>query len=206
MLTGANVARLAGFIVALAAVLMTPALIHPQTQAIANTTTVALPPVIPGPAPPDTAILARDYGAKERLWAQRQHIRQARKAEAARRERARERAREAQRAATKDHPATHTAVLSGSWETIVRALTDAGSASCAIEIFTRESGGNPHAENPSSGAYGIPQALPGSKMASAGADWADNPVTQIRWGLDYMTATYGSACGAWAYWQAHGAY
>ena len=56
-----------------------------------------------------------------------------------------------------------------------------------------------------SGAYGIPQAWPASKMASAGADWATNPVTQVKWMLQYVRK-YGSACGAWAYWQAHGRY
>jgi hypothetical protein len=61
----------------------------------------------------------------------------------------------------------------------------------------RESRWNHVAENPSSGAYGIPQALPGSKMASAGDDWATNPETQIRWGLGYIDARYGSPCAAW---------
>ena len=56
------------------------------------------------------------------------------------------------------------------------------------------------------GAYGIPQALPGSKMASAGADWATNPVTQIRWGLGYIQDRYGSPCGAWGHSQSHGWY
>ena len=63
----------------------------------------------------------------------------------------------------------------------------------------RESGWNVYADNPSSSAYGIPQALPGSKMASAGADWATNPVTQIRWGLGYIQDRYGSPCGAWGH-------
>ena len=70
----------------------------------------------------------------------------------------------------------------------------------------RESGWNPFADNPTSSAYGIPQALPGSKMASAGADWATNPVTQIRWGLGYIRDRYGSPCGAWAHSEANGWY
>ncbi|MDK7123234.1 lytic transglycosylase, partial [Pauljensenia sp. UMB6358] len=55
---------------------------------------------------------------------------------------------------------------------------------------------NPYAANAWSGAYGIPQALPGSKMASAGADWQTNPATQITWGLGYIAGRYGTPCGA----------
>ncbi|MCC9306472.1 hypothetical protein LN042_05000 [Kitasatospora sp. RB6PN24] len=62
------------------------------------------------------------------------------------------------------------------------------------------------ATNPSSGAYGLPQALPGNKMASAGADWQTNPATQLRWALQYMNQTYGSPNAAWAFWQVHHAY
>ena len=69
-----------------------------------------------------------------------------------------------------------------------------------------ESGWNVYASNPTSGAYGIPQALPGSKMASAGADWQTDAATQIRWGLGYIQSTYGSPCGAWAHEQADGWY
>jgi hypothetical protein len=75
----------------------------------------------------------------------------------------------------------------------------AGQFSCLDSLWERESGWNPAAENPSSGAYGIPQALPASKMASAGADWATNAATQIRWGLSYIKSTYGSPCSAWAH-------
>ncbi|GAA4711916.1 lytic transglycosylase domain-containing protein [Nocardioides conyzicola] len=77
---------------------------------------------------------------------------------------------------------------------------------CLDSLWMRESGWNPHADNPSSSAYGIPQALPGSKMASAGADWATNPATQIMWGLGYIQDRYGSPCGAWAHSQARGFY
>lgn len=73
------------------------------------------------------------------------------------------------------------------------------------DLWTRESGWNPTAAN-ASGAYGIPQALPGSKMASAGADWQTNPATQIRWGLGYIKGLYGSPCGAWSHSQATGWY
>ncbi|RZU50231.1 hypothetical protein EV385_1997 [Krasilnikovia cinnamomea] len=68
---------------------------------------------------------------------------------------------------------------------------------CLDKLFKRESGWNHHAENKSSGAYGIPQALPGSKMKSEGADWEDNPATQIKWGLGYIEGRYKTPCGAW---------
>jgi hypothetical protein len=71
---------------------------------------------------------------------------------------------------------------------------------CLKDMWDRESGWVYDAENPS-GAYGIPQALPGSKMASAGADWQTNPATQIKWGLGYIKAIYGDPCKAWAFWQ-----
>lgn len=68
--------------------------------------------------------------------------------------------------------------------------------SCLDALWTRESGWNVYATNASSGAYGIPQALPGYKMAEAGADWRTNPVTQITWGLNYIASTYGTPCAA----------
>ncbi len=77
---------------------------------------------------------------------------------------------------------------------------------CLDSLYTRESGWNIYADNPTSSAYGIPQALPGSKMSSAGADWATNPVTQIRWGLGYIRDRYGSPCGAWGHSQSYGWY
>jgi hypothetical protein len=77
---------------------------------------------------------------------------------------------------------------------------------CLDSLWTRESNWRVNADNPSSSAYGIPQALPGSKMSSAGADWATNPVTQIRWGLGYIEDRYGSPCGAWGHSQSRGWY
>jgi hypothetical protein len=74
------------------------------------------------------------------------------------------------------------------------------------KIVEHESGWNVTATNSSSGAYGLVQALPGSKMASAGSDWKTNAKTQIKWGLDYMNARYGSPVGAWSFWQSHGWY
>jgi uncharacterized protein YabE (DUF348 family) len=77
---------------------------------------------------------------------------------------------------------------------------------CLDLLWERESGWNHQAANPSSGAYGIPQALPGSKMGSAGSDWATNPATQIEWGLGYIADRYGSPCGAWSHSESVGWY
>ena len=76
---------------------------------------------------------------------------------------------------------------------------------CLVSLWNRESGWRYNAGN-ASGAYGIPQALPGSKMATAGADWATNPATQIAWGLGYISGRYGSPCGAWGHSQSTGWY
>jgi len=76
---------------------------------------------------------------------------------------------------------------------------------CLVSLWDRESGWNTHAANPS-GAYGIPQSLPGSKMASAGPDWQNNATTQIKWGLGYIRDRYGSPCGAWGHSQSTGWY
>ncbi len=78
--------------------------------------------------------------------------------------------------------------------------------SCLQPLWNAESGWNVYASNPSSGAYGIPQALPGGKMASAGPDWQTDAATQIRWGLGYIQSVYGSPCGAWSHEQAYGWY
>src|SRR5580693_8111556 len=67
---------------------------------------------------------------------------------------------------------------------------------CLYDLWQQESGWNVYAENPS-GAYGIPQSLPGDKMASAGADWETDPKTQIIWGLGYIKSVYGTPCAAW---------
>ena len=77
---------------------------------------------------------------------------------------------------------------------------------CLVALWNKESHWNVYSNNVNSGAYGIPQALPGSKMASAGADWATNPATQITWGLGYITGRYGTPCGAWGHSQSSGWY
>ena len=76
---------------------------------------------------------------------------------------------------------------------------DSDQYSCVVTLWERESNWRVNAHNSSSGAYGIPQALPGAKMASEGEDWLTNPETQIRWGLKYIAGRYGSACGALAH-------
>lgn len=77
---------------------------------------------------------------------------------------------------------------------------------CLVALWNKESGWRVGAYNAGSGAYGIPQALPGSKMASAGADWETNPATQIAWGLGYIGGRYSSPCGAWSHSQSTGWY
>ncbi|MBO4257494.1 transglycosylase SLT domain-containing protein [Streptomyces griseorubiginosus] len=87
-----------------------------------------------------------------------------------------------------------------------RMIPNAAQYNAFNNIVAHESGWNVTATNSSSGAYGLVQALPGSKMASAGSDWKTSAKTQIEWGLQYMNSRYGSPAGAWAFWQANGWY
>ncbi|MDT0327932.1 aggregation-promoting factor C-terminal-like domain-containing protein [Nocardiopsis lambiniae] len=77
---------------------------------------------------------------------------------------------------------------------------------CLEPLWEKESNWNHTAQNPGSGAYGIPQSLPGDKMASHGDDWRTNPATQISWGIDYIKGRYGTPCGAWSHSQANNWY
>jgi hypothetical protein len=77
---------------------------------------------------------------------------------------------------------------------------------CLDKLWDRESGWNAHASNSSTGAYGIPQALPGDKMASVASDWKTNAATQIKWGLGYIEGRYSTPCGAWSHSQSTGWY
>jgi hypothetical protein len=77
---------------------------------------------------------------------------------------------------------------------------------CIKSLFDKESGWNRYAKNPYSPAYGIPQANPGSKMASIASDWRHNPDTQVRWGLKYLKSRYGSPCGGWSHFKRYGWY
>jgi hypothetical protein len=174
-----------------------------------------------------SAQIAARFEAATRLDAVRTEVAQARRAEllAARRLASRKAAalRQAATAAasgtTSTNGPTATAVAqpavpsaaSGSPQQIAMGMLGSfgwsgGQFSCLDALWNRESGWNPYASNAGSGAYGIPQALPGSKMASAGADWQTDPATQIRWGLGYIQATYGSPCGAWGHEQGYGWY
>ena len=102
-------------------------------------------------------------------------------------------------------------VASGSPQQIAQAMLasfgwSSSQFSCLDPLWAHESGWSVTAYNAGSGAYGIPQALPGSRMASAGPDWQNNAATQIRWGLEYIKGTYGSPCAAWDHEQATGWY
>jgi hypothetical protein len=88
-------------------------------------------------------------------------------------------------------------------QAMARQIVPADQFQCFSNIVDHESSWNYRADNPTSDAYGLVQALPGSKMSSAGADWMTNPATQIKWGLGYMNDRYGSPCGAWSFWQAN---
>jgi len=94
----------------------------------------------------------------------------------------------------------------GEVKAIAQQMVPSGQFQCFSNIVNHESTWNYRAVNPSSGAYGLVQAYPGSKMSSAGSDWRTNPATQIKWGLNYMNERYGSPCDAWAFWQANGSY
>ncbi|MEV0225492.1 transglycosylase SLT domain-containing protein [Streptomyces sp. NPDC050704] len=114
----------------------------------------------------------------------------------------------ASRSATRD-PSSFPVLPSYTAEQVkemARQIVPADQFSCFSTIVDHESSWNYKADNPTSDAYGLMQALPGSKMASAGADWMSNPATQIKWGLSYMADRYGSPCEAWDFWQANNYY
>ncbi|WP_326723463.1 MULTISPECIES: transglycosylase SLT domain-containing protein [unclassified Streptomyces] len=102
--------------------------------------------------------------------------------------------------------AATTATASSAKTIAHKVIPDAAQFNAFSKIVEHESGWDVNATNSSSGAYGLVQALPGSKMASAGSDWKTNPETQIKWGLNYMNDRYGSPVGAWNFWQANGWY
>lgn len=88
-------------------------------------------------------------------------------------------------------------------QAMAASMVPSGQFQCFSNIVDHESSWNYRAVNASSGAYGLFQALPGSKMSSVGSDWQTNPATQIKWGLNYMDSRYGSPCEAWSFWQAN---
>nr|WP_255951201.1 lytic transglycosylase domain-containing protein [Streptomyces sp. ODS25] len=118
---------------------------------------------------------------------------------------AKERKEAASRSATRDASSfsTQSSYTTAQVQAIARQMVPADQFQCFSNIVSHESGWNYRAVNASSGAYGLFQALPGSKMSSAGADWQTNPATQIKWGLSYMDGRYDSPCGAWSFWQAN---
>ena len=148
-------------------------------------------------------------GTAARQDARRRAITRERARNAARAKAAAARTAAARAAARKHAPAGPAAAAqpvtaSGSPQQIAEAMlgSDGWSSSqfsCLQPLWNAESGWNASASNPSSGAYGIPQALPGSKMASAGPDWQTSAATQIRWGLGYIRSVYGSPCAAWSH-------
>ena len=116
-----------------------------------------------------------------------------------------------QRAAQKQAQTTAASAPSGTPQQIAQQMLSqfgwsSSQFTCLQPLWEHESGWSVSASNPGSGAYGIPQALPGSQMASAGPDWQTNAATQIRWGLQYIQSRYGSPCGAWSHEQADGWY
>jgi hypothetical protein len=146
--------------------------------------------------------------------ARRQAAKKAAAAAAARtaaRAAARAAASQARATAQPSRAASVAAAASGSPRQIAQAMLGsfgwpASEFSCLDPLWAHESGWSVSAYNAGSGAFGIPQALPGSRMASAGPDWQTNPATQIKWGLEYIKDTYGSPCAAWAHSQATGWY
>jgi hypothetical protein len=175
----------------------------------------------PSVAHPDRGVQLTDMARREvvslaatRARAQRAAERAAHR-RAARRAAARAAAAQAAAAAApapspSSQPATG-AAPSGNPQKIAEAMLGsygwpASQFGCLVSLWNTESGWDVYASNPSSGAYGIPQALPGSKMASAGPDWQTNAATQIRWGLGYIKSLYGSPCGAYSHEQASGWY
>ncbi|WP_079158560.1 transglycosylase SLT domain-containing protein [Streptomyces caniscabiei] len=161
---------------------------------------------------------ARRQAAKDAIAKQKkaeQKAQQEAKAREEAREEAREKAREEARQQAGDSstdsssvapPPQQSSYTVAQVQAIARQMVPGGQFQCFSNIVDHESGWNYKAVNPSSGAYGLVQAYPGSKMSSAGADWQTNPATQIKWGLNYMNDRYGSPCDAWAFWQANGSY
>ncbi|MCH6159551.1 transglycosylase SLT domain-containing protein [Streptomyces marispadix] len=170
---------------------------------------VALQTAADGPAEQKVGIDAQTSAADARA---RAHAKaEARKKAEARAEARHEAAKKAERDRERRLAASRSAERakaspSGSPQQIARQIIgDESQFQCFSQIVERESGWNVHAQNPS-GAYGLVQALPGSKMSSAGPDWRNNAATQVKWGLNYMKDRYGSPCGAWSFWQSNNWY
>jgi hypothetical protein len=150
----------------------------------------------------DPVSAAAEANARKRAFLHEQAVERAARKRA--RERARLRARKrAEEALKRRMSHSPSAQTSKAYARQLNAAKGWGGCWDSLEtMWNHESGWNVHAANPS-GAYGIPQALPGSKMSSAGPDWRNNAITQITWGLGYVGARYGNPCHAWDFWQAH---
>ncbi|MGW0080670.1 aggregation-promoting factor C-terminal-like domain-containing protein [Streptomyces sp. NPDC003393] len=116
-----------------------------------------------------------------------------------------EREKAASRSATRDASSfsVQSSYTVAQIQAMARQMVPSGQFQCFSNIVNHESSWNYRAVNASSGAYGLFQALPAGKYASAGADWRTNPATQIKWGLNYMNSRYGSPCQAWSFWSAN---
>ncbi len=163
------------------------------------------------PATPGGERLAAIQKAADARADKRRAIEKRRKAEARRQAEARAAAARAARERA-SRSVTRTTTFSGDARGIARQIAAQqygwgdGQFACLNSLWEKESGWNHRASNPSSGAYGIPQALPGSKMGAFGSDWRTNPATQIKWGLHYIDGRYGSPCSAWSTAQSKGWY
>jgi hypothetical protein len=114
-------------------------------------------------------------------------------------------------AGTAAHTARAASIVPDDPRAIAAAMLDdygwsSSEMSCLDDLWVSESNWDVDATNPTSGAYGIPQALPAGKMATAGSDWRTNPATQIEWGLDYIESSYGTPCSAWEFKRANNYY
>lgn len=153
---------------------------------------------------------AREKAAREKAAAQKAAADKAAREKAARERAAADAARQARERASRSQARAALSSPSAA-QSIARSMVAArgwssAQFSCLSTLWSHESGWRVTATNSSSGAYGIPQALPGSKMASAGGDWRTNARTQISWGLSYISSTYGTPCNAWSIWQTRGWY
>ncbi|WP_291885797.1 transglycosylase SLT domain-containing protein [Cellulomonas sp.] len=156
-----------------------------------------------------TDAIAAEAAERARVAAEAEDARLAAEAEAARLaqvEAEHAAARRAARSMTRGTSAPVASVPVGEVKQYAAGLVGADQWGCLDALWQRESGWDPSATNRSSGAFGIPQSLPGAKMASAGADWRTNPLTQVRWGVSYIEGRYGSPCAAWQHSQSTGWY
>ncbi|GAA5208664.1 MULTISPECIES: transglycosylase SLT domain-containing protein [Streptomyces] len=151
----------------------------------------------------DAEEAARKAAAETAVAKQEQAKKEAKAAEEAKKREAEQEAasRDAKRESTSF--AVQSSYSTSQIQAMARQMVPSGQWQCFSNIVDHESSWNYKAVNPSSGAYGLFQALPAGKYSSAGSDWRTNPATQIKWGLNYMDSRYGSPCDAWSFWQAN---